>query len=126
MTLKAILNNIAVNTKRIRKQRGLTQFELAQKTRLSISTVAEIEQGKRANISLKTIVNISKALKTRILCDVLTRNILKTGTFNYDQDFEFLYNQVPIKYFERAVVDPDILADMSPKNKLIKVKNQKT
>ena len=63
MTLKTILNNIAVNTRRIRKKKGLTQFEFAYKTGLSLSTVSEIEQGKRVNISLKTIVSISKVLK---------------------------------------------------------------
>ena len=57
------MKNISGNMKRIRKQRGLTQAKLSKKTRLALSTVTGIEQYNYKNISLKTLVSISRALK---------------------------------------------------------------
>ena len=62
--LRAFMKNISANVKRIRRQRGLTQLQLSHKTRLSLSTVTEVEQYRLKNISLKTILLLSTALKT--------------------------------------------------------------
>lgn len=49
----------------LRRQRGLTQQELAEKTNLSVVAIGYIETGKRW-VRISTLNKISKALKTDI------------------------------------------------------------
>lgn len=60
--LKNLLNTFSLNMEMVRKFRGMTQQELASKSRLSISTVAAIEQKCLQNLNFSTLTSISKAL----------------------------------------------------------------
>lgn len=53
------------NIQRIRKQKGITQEELAEEVRLSSTYIGFIEQG-RASPSLKTVQKIANVLKVPI------------------------------------------------------------
>lgn len=57
--------SIGLNIKKWRKERGLTQVQLAEKTNLSRSYVADIERD-RYNPSVETLEVISKALNVKI------------------------------------------------------------
>jgi len=57
--------NLALRIKGIRKERGLTQEQLADKTGLSWNFIAKIETD-NATISLQTLVNIANTLETSI------------------------------------------------------------
>jgi transcriptional regulator with XRE-family HTH domain len=50
------------NLKRIRKEKGLTQIDLAKRAGLSHSTIAEIEQGRMLNVTMDTYFAIVEAL----------------------------------------------------------------
>lgn len=52
--------------KRLRKTRELTQEQLAELARVDPKTIIEIEGGKRANPTLKTLKKISRALNVRL------------------------------------------------------------
>ncbi len=58
MSLKQIFGE---NLRIIRKRRGLTQYELAEKVNLSVEFIGLLERGKNAP-SFSTIENLSKAL----------------------------------------------------------------
>jgi len=61
--LKNLLFTFALNMEIVRKYRGMTQQELAFKSKLSISTVAAIEQKCLQNLNFSTLTAISKALR---------------------------------------------------------------
>lgn len=48
--------------KEIRKNKGITQVELARLTELSVGYICHLERGSRANPSYNTMIIISKAL----------------------------------------------------------------
>lgn len=54
---------MSANMKRFRKDAGLTQKSLAEKTSLSFSMVSKLESGEQANPSLETIRKIADALR---------------------------------------------------------------
>ena len=58
------------NLKRIRKEKGLTQKELATKSGLSFSMVSKLESGEQINPSNETIQKLASAL------DVITAELL--------------------------------------------------
>lgn len=58
------------NLKRIRKEKGLTQKELALKSGLSFSMVSKLESGEQTNPSNDTIQKLASAL------DVITAELL--------------------------------------------------
>jgi transcriptional regulator with XRE-family HTH domain len=51
---------------RKRKGRGLTQEELAQRVKLTVSTIARLEQGRDSNPRLGTLRKIASALNCRV------------------------------------------------------------
>jgi len=53
--------------RKLRKQRGWTQFEMAERLGLDRSYVAEIEEGKR-NVCLMNIEVIAKGLDVTLSC----------------------------------------------------------
>lgn len=55
---------IGLNLKRIREAKDLYQKDVAQRARLSIFTVSQLELGKVANPEKDTIESIAKALET--------------------------------------------------------------
>jgi transcriptional regulator with XRE-family HTH domain len=56
------LKNLAQNTRRIRKELGLSQQALAEKSRLSMATVAKIETQAVENPTLDTLEALGSAL----------------------------------------------------------------
>ncbi|ELR69299.1 hypothetical protein C900_05183 [Fulvivirga imtechensis AK7] len=59
---KEILEKFGTNLKVIRKEKGLTQEELAFRSGLALSQIARIETG-RLNSSICTLITIAKALQ---------------------------------------------------------------
>ena len=60
--LKSLLSTFSLNMEMVRKFRGMTQQQLAFKSKLSISTVAAIEQKCLQNLNFSTLTAVSKAL----------------------------------------------------------------
>ena len=60
------LSPLAVNLKRIRKDRKLTQRGLADLTGLSVATIYLIEQDRRPNPTFPTLRRLASALGARI------------------------------------------------------------
>ena len=57
---------LAKSVKEYRRQKGLTQQKLAEKTGLSFNTITKIEQGIGDSTTLKTIVKLADALGVSI------------------------------------------------------------
>ncbi len=58
-----LLKSLAENLTRLREGQNLTQLELASRSRLSISTISEIESRKVADVRLSSITALADALK---------------------------------------------------------------
>ena len=71
MRKKNWLENLAKNMKKERKKLNLSQQRLAEKSRLSIATVAGIEQKTYLNPTLDTIEALGLALKKSNPLDLL-------------------------------------------------------
>ena len=63
--MATIYKKVGENIRKIRKQKGQTQEELAGLARIDPKSIIEIEGGKR-NPTLKTIKRISLALKSKL------------------------------------------------------------
>lgn len=59
------LNNVAKNISRIRKQKGMTQEQLAELTGMDAVSIGYIEQGKRRP-TLRTLYKIGIALRVQV------------------------------------------------------------
>lgn len=57
--------NISQELKRVRKQKGVTTYELSELTGIDQGAISRIENGK-ANPTLKTLEKICKALKIKL------------------------------------------------------------
>jgi transcriptional regulator with XRE-family HTH domain len=57
---------LSKRVKEYRKQKGLTQQKLAEKTGLSFNTITKIEQGIGDSPTLKTLVKLADALGVSI------------------------------------------------------------
>jgi len=57
---------LAKRVKEYRRQKGLTQQKLAEKTGLSFNTITKIEQGIGDSPTLKTLVKLADALGVSI------------------------------------------------------------
>ena len=53
---------LADSVKRLRKERGLSQDQLARKADITYTTLAKIESGVNQNPTIKTLQGIAKAL----------------------------------------------------------------
>ena len=53
---------LADSVKRLRKERGLSQDQLARKADITYTTLAKIESGANQNPTIKTLQGIAKAL----------------------------------------------------------------
>ena len=60
---KQLVLNFMKNVTYHRKKNKWTQAELAEKARMNVATIADIEQGKASNPRLETIVSLTKAFK---------------------------------------------------------------
>ena len=76
--LKNLLNTFSLNMEMVRKFRGMTQQELAFKSKLSISTVAAIEQKCLQNLNFSTLTAVSKALRVTPVSLLSKKISLKT------------------------------------------------
>lgn len=63
---KPVLGVVGRNMKRLRKKRDLTQFELADKSGVGLTTIKNIERGANTNPGLETLGRIAPALKSSI------------------------------------------------------------
>ncbi len=61
--MATVYSKFGQQVRKLRKQQGLTQEELAEKAMIDPKSIIEIENGKR-NPSLKTMHKIAKVLKT--------------------------------------------------------------
>lgn len=52
--------------KEYRKQKNMTQIELAEKSGVSRITISQIENGIERNTTSKTVLNLAKALGTTV------------------------------------------------------------
>lgn len=68
MEQEALLRTIGQNVFRIRKEAGLTQDQLAERTGLTTGTISKIERGSMAVMTV-TLYNIAQAL--HVTCDAL-------------------------------------------------------
>jgi transcriptional regulator with XRE-family HTH domain len=57
---------IAENLKRLRKEKGWSQQELAEKAKLSYNAITKIEQGCSMHPSITTIIKIADAFEVGI------------------------------------------------------------
>jgi transcriptional regulator with XRE-family HTH domain len=55
-----------MNVKRLRARSGLTQIELAKKTKVSQAFIAQLETGEQANPTLATLRRLATALKVTV------------------------------------------------------------
>jgi transcriptional regulator with XRE-family HTH domain len=60
-----IYQKFGERVRELRKERGLSQEQLAEKVKMDVRTIVAIETGKR-NPTLKTINKITKIIKTDI------------------------------------------------------------
>lgn len=60
-----ILENLGKKLKEIRKDKSLTQEELAEKVSIHLTYVGKLESGKN-NVSIKMLFKISRALKVKL------------------------------------------------------------
>lgn len=59
--MTSVFEKVGINIERFRKIKGMNQQALAEKARIDLTTVSEVESGFR-NPSLKTLNNIASAL----------------------------------------------------------------
>ncbi len=67
------LDNLAKNLKKERKNLNLSQQKLAEKAKLSLTTITRIEQGNMKNPTLDTIEALGRALKKSNPLDLLRK-----------------------------------------------------
>lgn len=56
-----------IKLKELREKRGFTQQDLAEKSGVSRITISAIETGVQKNVTVKTLISISKALNVKIM-----------------------------------------------------------
>ncbi|PIP51259.1 DNA-binding protein [Candidatus Berkelbacteria bacterium CG_4_8_14_3_um_filter_33_6] len=59
-------NNIAVNLKKLRKQKQITMEGLARQADVSLNTIAKIENGINKNPKIETVISLCKVLEIKI------------------------------------------------------------
>ena len=57
---------LSANIKKLRKEQGLSQEQLAQKAGITYSTLIKIESGLNKNPTLETLTKIANAFKVKI------------------------------------------------------------
>ena len=76
---KQLINNLRANVIYYREKKKWTQADLAEKSKLNVATIADIEQGKAINPRIESIAALTTAFK---LADPLS--LLKRPTFKLD------------------------------------------
>ena len=59
-------NNIAVNLKKLRKEKQITMEGLARLADVSLNTIAKIENGVNKNPKIETVINLCKVLDIKL------------------------------------------------------------
>ncbi|MDI6668145.1 helix-turn-helix transcriptional regulator [Leuconostoc falkenbergense] len=80
-------NFIGPKIKEIRQTQGLTQFQLAEFSNVSLSLIAKIETENKINIKIDTLINISNALNINL-------NDLIENKKNIDYKTSFIINKL--------------------------------
>lgn len=57
---------LSTNIKKLRKKQNLSQEQLAQKAKITYSTLIKIESGLNKNPTLETLTKLSKIFKVKI------------------------------------------------------------
>ena len=55
-------SNIAINVKKLRQEKGISQDRLSKETDLALNTIVKIETGESPNPTIETLEKIAKAL----------------------------------------------------------------
>ena len=63
---KEIIILVGKNIRKIRKEKGITQEQLAYDCNFEKSTISRIEAG-RANLTLKTMIKLSQAMNVELM-----------------------------------------------------------
>lgn len=77
-----VAQGLAERIQKIRKRKGLSQDELAARASLARVNLANVEQGKRANLRLSTLTRLADALGVDVIdffCDRPSSKQLPTG-----------------------------------------------
>ena len=94
ITEKYILQIVSYNVKRLRSQFGLSQFALAQCSRLTHNFINDIENCKKG-VSYKTLSRLSKVFSVEPYQFFLPEDISNSEVFHYVKDFnDSLYKMV--------------------------------
>ncbi len=67
---------ISKNIKKLRKQSGLSQDQMARKANMPLSTYLKVENGVTPNPSIQTLLNVAEALEIS-LDELIGRNLKK-------------------------------------------------
>ncbi len=59
-------HTLAMNVKRLRAKRGMTQIELAKRSKVSQAFIAQLETSEQTNPRLETLRRLAKALRCTI------------------------------------------------------------
>jgi transcriptional regulator with XRE-family HTH domain len=91
MNSENLKRNIGMAIRYYRKEKGISQYELAEMADLSVSYISELETGKKLP-SFETLLKISKALNIELIDLILpvnmpknVRNAIKTLMSNSDK-----------------------------------------
>lgn len=82
---------LGFNLKRIRKQKNISQGELAEKVNLAFTFISDIENGKKW-VSAETIEKFSKVLDVEIYQFFLPKDYIKQSDYNLEQFSNELHN----------------------------------
>lgn len=101
-----IADSLATNLKKIRKARGLTQDELANRAGIAYSTVAKLEQGAIKSPTLNTTLAVAEVLGVDVK-QLLDGDYSSGAEKASSKKVKFIYwdvNDVLVHYFHRALV----------------------
>lgn len=59
-----LIQNLAVNLRRLRLQKGLTQKQLAEMAGISVGYLSDIENAKRLRVRVLTVMRLTETLET--------------------------------------------------------------
>lgn len=62
-----VARNIGLRVLEMRKSRGLTQQELADRVPVDVGKISRVELGKQNNLTVATLVKLSNALGVRVV-----------------------------------------------------------
>jgi len=64
--MKAMSNSISDNLRKLRGKKGYSLEKIARLTDLSLDTIVKVENGVNQNLTIETLIKISKALEVGV------------------------------------------------------------